>query len=274
MKLTTRSLSFAYGNKKVLSQVDLELLPGCMVCLAGPNGSGKSTLLKCLDRILRPQKGMVAIDGRDIREFSRRELARKVAYVPQSASQNLGFSVFEAVMMGRKPFLNFRVREDDCQTVMQVLGMMDLGHMAQRYFDELSGGEKQKVLIARALAQKSRILLLDEPTSNLDLRYQLEVAELLTRLKNRHGLTMVMALHDLNLAARYSDKVVMLHQGGIFAQGPPAKVLNPENIRTVYGVEAIVSLDGQGRPTVQPLRPADDMPVDQKPFAKSGIAAS
>jgi iron complex transport system ATP-binding protein len=256
MNLVTRNLGFSYGEKQVLSQVEIELMPGRMVCLAGPNGSGKSTLLRCLDRILRPQEGHVLINSQDIRALSPRELARQVAYVPQSAVQNLRFTVFEAVMMGRKPFLSFRVKEEDRRAVRRVLAMMNLQEMADRYYDELSGGERQKVLIARALAQGSNILLLDEPTSNLDLRYQLEVAELLTRLKEEQRLILVLALHDLNLAARYADHLVMLHKGGLFAQGPPAQVLSQENIRVVYGVEARVYIEEDGRPTVRPLRPA------------------
>ena len=256
MTLVTHNLGFSYGGKQVLSQIEMELSPGRMVCLAGPNGSGKSTLLRCLDRILRPKQGQVLIDNQDIKSLAPRELARRVAYVPQSASQNLHFTVFEAVMMGRKPFLDFRVKEDDRREVHRVLAMMNLKEMADRFYDELSGGERQKVLIARALAQGSQILLLDEPTSNLDLRYQLEVAELLTRLKKEHNLILVLALHDLNLAARYADHVVMLHQGGIFAQGSAAEVLNRENIRVVYGVEARVYMEEDGRPAVKPLRPA------------------
>lgn len=256
MNLITRNLSFSYGEKQVLSKVEMQLAPGRMVCLAGPNGSGKSTLLRCMDRILRPQEGHVLINNQDISGFSLRELARQVAYVPQSAVQNLRYTVFEAVMMGRKPFLSFRVKEEDRQAVRRVLAMMNLENMADRYYDELSGGERQKVLIARALAQGTNILLLDEPTSNLDLRYQLEVAELLTRLKEEQSLILVLALHDLNLAARYADHVVMLHQGRLFAQGPPAHVLNQENIRVVYGVEARVYLEEGGRPMVKPLRPA------------------
>jgi len=255
MKLTVRELRFSYKANEVLRGLNLQIAPDSMTCLVGPNGSGKSTLLRCLDRILRPTQGTVMVGDDDLRKLPLKELARRISYVPQNCSHNFPLTVFEVVMMGRKPHLNFKVRPMDRDVVNHALEILGLAGYKRRYFDELSGGEKQKVFLARALAQEAPIMLLDEPTSNLDIHFQLEVLELLRRLKKLKNLAVVIAIHDLNLAARYADSLLMLNQGRIIAQGPPYQVLTGENIERVYKVKAQVHHNGYGQVQIWPLHP-------------------
>lgn len=253
MTITVHDLRFSYKTHDVLKGLSLQIVPGALVCLVGPNGSGKSTLLRCMDRILRPSHGDVIVDGTNIKKLRPRELARKICYVPQNCSQNFPLNVFEVVMMGRRPHLHFKVSEADRRVIRQVLLMLGLGGFERRYFDELSGGEKQKVLLARALAQEAPIMLLDEPTSNLDMHYQLEVLELLHNLKQTKRLTIIIAIHDLNMAARFADSLIMLNQGRIIAQGPPSRVLTNENIEQAYKIKARINSNGKGEVQIWPL---------------------
>ena len=255
MTLRAENIDFAYNSRKVLDRISLRLRPGKLTGLIGPNGSGKSTLLCCLDRILKPRQGSLLLDNRDLTRLSARALAREIGYVPQHSSQSVASTVGEVVLLGRRPHLRFRVNDRDREAVRDALDALDLTGLAERYFDELSGGEKQKTLLARALAQETRILLLDEPTSNLDLRHQLEVLDLLTGLKDSRRLSLAVSLHDLNLAARYADDLVLLHRGRVAALGEPARVLTPENLARVYGVQARVNLDSKGRPAIEVVRP-------------------
>lgn len=255
MKIVVKGLSFRYGTLPALRGVTLEAEEGEITCLVGPNGSGKTTLLRCLDRILRPQRGAIFLDGREIWAFTHREFSRKVSYLPQGPSPVFPLTVFDTVLLGRRPHLGWRVGEGDLRVVSGILRRMGMEKLALRYFDELSGGERQKVLLARALAQEPEVLLLDEPTSNLDLRHQLELLGLLRETVKRGGLTAVMALHDLNLASRFSDRLVLLNRGKVFATGEPGEVLTPENLERVYGVRAR-RVRGPGGPHLLPLEPA------------------
>ena len=225
-----------------------------MLSLVGPNGSGKTTLLKCINRILRPKRGTILVEGRDVSKVELKELARSLGYVPQSAPSSFPLTVFDAVLLGRKPHVNWKLDERDKEIAFGVLRLMELDGMALRLFIELSGGEKQKVLMARALSQEPQILLLDEPTSNLDLKHQLEVLELVINMVKEKGLSAVMAMHDLNLASTFSDRIVMLKDGKIYAAGEPKGVLNSDNIKEVYGIEATVN-SNSGRPYIIPLTP-------------------
>ena len=237
MKVAVRGISFEYDGIPALRNVSLEVGEGEVVGVVGPNGSGKSTLLRCIDGILRPRVGVVLVDGEETSKMRRMDLARTMGYVPQGSSGTFPIRVFEMVLMGRRPYVNWKATRKDVDAVRRVLELMGMEHMAWRYFQELSGGERQKVIIARALAQEPKVLLLDEPTSNLDLRAQIEVLELIKELVRKNELSAMMAMHDLNLAARYSDKLVMLREGQIFAAGRPASVLTRENVREVYGVD-------------------------------------
>ncbi|NLB00884.1 MAG: ABC transporter ATP-binding protein [Methanomicrobiales archaeon] len=254
--LCARRLSFSYRDRQVLADVSFTLKKGEVLGLVGPNGSGKTTLLRCLDRILDPE-GDLLLDGRDLSAVSRTEIARTIAYVPQSNGVPGSATVFETVLMGRRPHLRWSVSEEDKRKVSEALSLLDIGDFASRRVDRLSGGERQRVLIARAFAQDAQVLLLDEPTSALDMRNQIEVMALLARLAEEHGIAVVAAIHDLNLAARFCHKIMMLKEGRVIGEGAPSSILTGEMMRAAYGIEAAVK-DEMGVPYVVPLRPSDD----------------
>ncbi|MCE5337243.1 MAG: ABC transporter ATP-binding protein [Methanomicrobiaceae archaeon] len=254
--LCARGVSFSYRDRRVLEDVSFTLDAGEVLGLVGPNGSGKTTLIRCLDRLLDPE-GAVLLDGRDTRSMSRPEIARTVAYVPQNGGISSSATVFETVLMGRRPHLRWSVSEEDKQKVSEALSLLGIGDFASRRADRLSGGERQRVLIARALVQDARLLLLDEPTSALDMRNQIEVMALLARLAEDRRLAVVAAIHDLNLAARYCHRIMMLKEGRVLGEGAPSSLLTGGMMRAVYGIEAVVK-DEMGVPYVVPLRPSDD----------------
>lgn len=241
MKLEIKGVSFGYGSMPALEDVTMSLGDGEIVSLVGPNGSGKTTLLKCINMILKFQKGTVLVEEKDISKLKLKELAKLLSYVPQSAGRSFPSTVFEIVLIGRKPYVDWSVSSRDKEIVSNILSLMGLKEMALRQSNELSGGEYQKVLIARALAQEPQVLLLDEPTSNLDLKHQLDVLNLITTIVKKKNIAAVMAMHDLNLASRFSNKMIFLNGGKIYDAGKPENVLTERNIRKVYGVEAIVN---------------------------------
>jgi len=217
LKLVINKLSFSYNSIAALKNVKLELCLNEVLSIVGPNGSGKTTLLKCIDRILKPSQGAVLVDGRDVANIGLGELSKIIGYVPQSSTSTFPFTVFDMVLMGRKPYIQWSVGERDKEIVAEILTFLGISKLAARYFNELSGGEQQKVIVARALAQQPQILLLDEPTSNLDIKHQLEVLNIVKDLTRSRQLSVIMAMHDLNLASRFSDKMIMLKHGSIFA---------------------------------------------------------
>jgi len=252
MRLEVKGVQFSYKSVPVLKDVCLEVGEGEMVSLVGPNGSGKTTLLKCIGRILKPKKGVILLNGDELGRISSKEFARILGYVPQSSPSSFPLTVFETVLLGRKPYIRWKLSQRDKEIVLNTLRLMELDGLALRMFNELSGGERQKVLIARALAQEPEVLLLDEPTSSLDLRHQIEVLQLISDIVREKRLAAIMAIHDLNLASMFSDKIIMLKEGKIYAAGKGEEVLNPENIWEVYGVRVMVSYD-PGRPHIIPL---------------------
>ena len=252
VNITIKSLTFGYNGSMILDNLNLVVEDSEVLGLVGPNGSGKTTLIKCMDKILKP-KGSILIDGRDIDTVSRTELAKRLGYVPQSSSTPLATTVFDTVLMGRRPHISWRVSDSDLDKVADILGLLHLEYLAMRDFSQLSGGQKQKVLIARALAQEPEVLLLDEPTSSLDMKHQLEVMETISSLVKEKKISAVMALHDLNLASMFVDKLAILKGGKIYAAGEPIDLLNAKNIRDVYGVEAVV-MNNLERPYIVPLR--------------------
>lgn len=254
MKLKVRDVEFGYTSVPILKDVCIELAESEVLGVVGPNGAGKSTLIRCIDRILKPQRGSILLDGRDINEMRLMELAKRMGYVPQSTSQIFPATVFDTVLMGRRPHLGWRSSEKDEGKVLDVLQMLNIENLAMRDINELSGGQQQKVFIARALVQEPDVLLLDEPTSNLDIRHQLEVMEIITSIVREKKISAIMAIHDLNLASRYADRIVMLNGGTIIDAGNPSSVLTPENIKQVYGVEAVVRNESE-RPFIVPIRP-------------------
>jgi len=255
IKLVINNLSFSYGNIKTLNDVTIEVNKGEMVSLVGPNGAGKSTLLKCINRILKPHRGAVFLDGKDAAKLGIKELSKIMSYVPQSTVEVFPFTVFDIVLMGRRPHISWQVGKKDVSIVVQTLQFMGIEEFGARYFDELSGGEKQKVAIARALVQEPDVLLLDEPTSNLDIRHQLEVMGIVKKLVQERKISAIMAMHDLNLASRFSNRIVILKDRQVFRMGEPRSVLSPENIRAAYGVEAQIINGPGGRPYVVPMAP-------------------
>lgn len=255
VKLKVCDLSFGYNGKAILEDISLEVGRGQTISLVGPNGAGKSTLIKCIDRILKPQKGAVFIDGNEAALLNAKDFSKVMGYVPQSTKDVFPYTVFDIVLMGRRPHIGWRVTKKDIRIVAQTLRFMGIEEFAERYFDELSGGEKQKIAMARALAQEPQILLLDEPTSNLDIRHQLEVMKIVRQLVQGGKISAIMAMHDLNLASRFSDKIVMLKDHRIYEIGDPKSVLISENIENVYGVKSEVIIDKSGRPYVMPLDP-------------------
>ncbi|MBN1322613.1 MAG: ABC transporter ATP-binding protein [Methanotrichaceae archaeon] len=252
VKITISDLSFSYRSRKILDDLNLEVRCSEVLGLVGPNGSGKTTLLKCIDQILKP-KGSLLLNGREIGEMSRQEIARFIGYVPQSNTSSSSTTVFDIILMGRRPYMGWRVGESDLDKVAEIVDLLDLDDLAMKDFNELSGGQKQKVLIARAICQEPQVLLLDEPTSNLDMKHQLEVLEIVRDLVKEKGISAVMAIHDLNLASRFGDKLAVLLGGSIYAAGDPRSLLNKELIRTVYGVEALVVKD-LDKPYIVPMR--------------------
>ena len=255
MKLVINRLSFSYNSIAALKDVELELSLNEVLSIVGPNGSGKSTLLKCIDRILKPSQGAVLVDCRDVANIGLGELAKIIGYVPQSSTSTFPFTVFDMVLMGRKPYIRWSVSTSDKEIVAEILKFLGISELAARHFDELSGGEQQKVIVARALAQQPQILLLDEPTSNLDIKHQLEVLSIIKDLTRSRQLSVIMAMHDLNLASRFSDKMLMLKHGWVFAVGTPESVLTEENIESVYGVKSHVTNSVLDSPQVTPIAP-------------------
>ncbi len=253
IKLQAKNLKFSYNSHPILNDISFEIGPSSLVTVVGPNGSGKSTLIKCIDRILSPQKGSILINRKDIIRMSRMEVARHLSYVPQSSLRIFPTNVFDTVLMGRRPHIGWLGSKEDENKVWEILRILDIEKLAMRNFDELSGGQQQKVLIARALVQEADIMLLDEPTSNLDIWHQLDVMNVIRDVVKKRDITAIMALHDLNLAAAYSDRIIMMHKGKIVAAGDPLSVITEENIASVYHVKAMVR-SVSGKPMILPLQ--------------------
>ncbi len=243
MTLTAAHIDFSYNSHAVLSDINFSLTRGEVMCVLGVNGAGKSTLLKCLNRILAPQRGSVLVDGEDLLKMSQKRVARRIGYVPQRHPETQ-LSVFEAVLMGRKPYIRWSLTSNDYLLVEKIITRIGIAHLSTRPINALSGGELQKVIIARALAQSPDILLLDEPTSNLDLKNQFEVMGLIRRIVDTQGLSAVVAIHDLNIALRFGDRFLFLKGHKIHALST-RRELDAEMIRQVYGIDAkLVQFEG------------------------------
>ncbi len=256
------ALRVSYFREPVLKDIDLGIQSGEFFVLLGPNGSGKTTLLKAMANMIKPEQGRVKIMGRFLEEYSRRSLARTLAMVPQSPELEFSFTVREVVLMGRSPHLGLLGLEGqrDLAIAKQAMASMQVEHLAQRRLHQLSGGEKQRVLIARALCQEPDIMLLDEPTSSLDLAHQVLVMDLLEELKQQRGITVIMVAHDVNLAALYADRLLLLREGQTVRQGPPKEVLTFETLEQTFGCVLLVdesSLDGLPRVSIIPGRYLD-----------------
>ncbi len=237
-----KDVSLGYNHRAVLNNINLKVVPGKVLGLIGPNASGKSTLIKGITRVISVFSGYISIDGRNIKNIKREELARLIAVVPQNPILPEAFTAFEVVLMGRTPHLGFLryEGEKDIAIAWRAMRATKTQFFADHRVGELSGGERQRLIIARTLTQQPRVLLLDEPTANLDIKHQVELLDLVKSLCLEQGLTVIAALHDLNLAAQYCDWLVMLNEGQIYTEGTPRDVLTVENIKKVYGAEVCV----------------------------------
>jgi iron complex transport system ATP-binding protein len=255
MNITAQGLTFKHRSTPTLTEVSLKIQESEVLGMVGPNGSGKTTLLKCLNKILEPKQGTIMLGEQAIKKMSRLEVAKYIGYVPQSAvGDQEALLVFDMVLMGRRPHIAWQSSEKDNEKVWEALKMLGIEHLSMRNFYELSGGEQQRVLIARSLAQEAKVILLDEPTSNLDIKHQLEVMDLTRKLVTEQHLAAAIAIHDLNLAVRFCDKIIMMKTGVIFAAGEAQDVLTAQNIRSVYDVDVVVNRF-ESLPYILPIAP-------------------
>lgn len=250
MILDVCDVSFTYNSHPVLEDVCFQLKPGELLAILGPNGVGKTTLLKCIDAILSPSKGSVLVQGTDVLKLQSNEIAKTIGYVAQQ-SESSRITVFDAVLMGRKPYIRWSVGEKDLHIVDAALKRLNMEHMALRYIDQMSGGELQKVAIARAMVQEPSILLLDEPTSSLDLKNQVEILSMIRHVVTEHGMAAVMTMHDLNTALRFANAYLFLKDGKVYDVGR-VEHISSEMIETVYGLPVEIH-SIHGHPTVVPM---------------------
>ncbi|WP_251449558.1 ABC transporter ATP-binding protein [Microbacterium sp. Marseille-Q6648] len=254
-QLSARSLSLSYGDRTIVDDLDLDVPAGRITAIIGANGCGKSTVLKALARLLSPHAGQVVLDGRELHSLPSKEVARTLGLLPQSPSAPEGIAVADLVGRGRHPHQRLLARWSarDYEVVAESLAATETTELADRAVDELSGGQRQRVWIAMALAQETDILLLDEPTTFLDVAHQVDVLDLLTDLNRDRGTTVVMVLHDMNMAARYADHIVAVRAGRVVAAGAPADVMTADLIRDVFDIDALVVDDPvSGTPIVLP----------------------
>ncbi|WP_406661970.1 ABC transporter ATP-binding protein [Methanolobus sp. ZRKC3] len=238
MILEVNGVEFQYRSKEVLKDIKFHLKRNEILSILGPNGVGKTTLLKCMNAILKPKSGVILIEDEDVLKLEQMEIARRLGYVPQHC-EPARLTAFDAILLGRMPHIKWNVSPEDIMLVESTIRKLNLEHVALRYIDELSGGELQKVGIARAIAQNPKLLLLDEPTSSLDLKNQLDILETVREVVRNENVSAIMTMHDLNLAFRYSDKFIFLKNGTIFAAGSMGDI-TPQVIEEVYGVPVTI----------------------------------
>ena len=253
MLLEVSRLSFGYGKEAaVLYDIAFTLDAGCILGLLGPNGAGKSTLLKCINRIHAGTAGQILLAGKDLSRLSLKEIARDIAYVPQYTGASFPASVLYTVLMGRLPYSGYSFTRKDRQAAKQALEKVELTAYAAKDIRTLSGGERQRAYIARALAGEPKLILMDEPTSSLDVKYQIEILRMIRGLVRDMGMSVIITVHDLNLASLFCDRIILLKKGRIWTDGLPAEVLNEKNIRQIYGIE-VFTADAHGKRYVQLL---------------------
>lgn len=270
MKIQIDDVSFSYkgcDDTPVLKEISALIRGPQVVSIMGPNGVGKSTLIHCINKILEPTGGKVFLDDVETTEYSLKDMAKRISYVPYSSSDTFPLTVVDTVLLGRHPHAGWKTTDEDLRKVYEVLERLEISDLAMRFFNELSAGQHQKVMLARGLVQEPDVILLDEPTSNLDIRHQLGISRMLRELSRTDGILVIMISHDLNIAARYSDNIILMHEGRIFAAGSPKDVLTEENIRTVYGVESKI-IDDEGRPYIV-VR--DDQFKDMAPISEDTV---
>ena len=249
LKINIEGLEFSYSSTPVLRDITLNLDGPKFVSILGPNGVGKSTFIHCINKILTPTGGSVFIDDLDVKEIPIKEIAKNIGYVPYSSNDTFSLTVVDTVLMGRHPHSKWNSMKEDLAKVCDTLKLLGISKLAMRRFNELSAGQHQKVMLARGLVQEPKILLLDEPTSNLDVRHQLDVTKILKRMSEEKQILIIMISHDINIAAKFSDEIIMMHEGSVYAVGKPEDVITSDNLRIVYGVESDV-IDDEGRPHI------------------------
>jgi iron complex transport system ATP-binding protein len=247
--ITAKNLSHSFGEDLVINNVSFQVPKHDFFIIIGPNGSGKTTLMKTIAGILKPQNGKLNILNRSIDQYHRKALARTIAFVPQITLADFPFTVTEIVLMGRSPYLGILGLEEknDFEIARQAIAFMGLENLAHRKLDQLSGGEQQRVFIARAICQEPDIILLDEPTASLDLAYQVRIMDLMEELKTKKGITVVMVSHDVNLAAMYADRLLLLHNGQVMCQGLPREVITYQFLEAAYGCTLLVDESPLGK---------------------------
>ncbi len=252
--LQIRDTSFSYDRETVLHSVSMDIQPGEFVGVIGPNGSGKSTLLKLLGGVLTTDPGKLFFREKDYKDYHRKQMARSITWIPQDHSMAFPFKVSEIVLMGRHPYLSAFTFEgdEDIEIARNAMERTQVLQFAQRGFNEISGGEKQRVVIAGAITQEPEVMILDEPTSALDIKYQIQILNILQQLNKDEQVTVVLAMHDLHLASKFCDRLVLLDQGKIFQDGRPEDVLKKENIEEVYGVKVHLIKDHDGDIMISP----------------------
>lgn len=257
MILSVDEVRFLYRNHEVLTEIAFTIKSGEIVAILGPNGVGKTTLLKCLNRILRPKGGSILLDGKQLVTLDMMEIARLVGYVPQRVETGR-LTAFDAVLLGRRPHIGWDTTEKDLKIVDAIFRRLSMEHLRLVYIDEMSGGELQKVAIARALVQEPKVLLLDEPTSNLDMKNQVNILSIITQIVREHHIAAVMTMHDLNQALRYADRFIFLKNGTVHMHGNQ-EVVTPQMIEEVYGLPVIIGELGgvrcvvPGEPAIEPM---------------------
>ncbi|MCA1222617.1 ABC transporter ATP-binding protein [Streptomyces sp. 8L] len=274
-RLTARGLTLAYDDRTVVTDLDLAIPDGRVTVIVGPNACGKSTTLRALGRLLKPRSGAVLLDGEELASVPTRRIAQSIGLLPQSPTAPEAITVADLVSRGRQPHQRWwqQWSEEDERAVTAAMDRTNVTELADRSVDELSGGQRQRVWIAMALAQETDLLLLDEPTTFLDIAHQVEVLDLVRRLNHERGRTVVIVLHDLNQAARYADHLVAMKDGGIVAEGRPADVVTADLVREVFGLEAVVIPDPvTGSPLVVPGTPY--APAETETEAEAAAAAA
>lgn len=241
MGLHVSNLCFSYGKQENLRDISLVLEEGEVLGILGPNGSGKTTLIRCISHILHPKSGTVILNGEDIDHMSRNDIARNIGFVPQNSMQDQNPpTVYETVLMGRRPYIYWNYTEKDKEIVWSAMKEMKVDEFAMRPFNRLSSGQAQRVLIARAIAQEAKVIMLDEPTSNLDVKYQIEVLETIHKTVKDKNLSACLIIHDLDLVMRFCDKILMIRDGESVAFGKTSDVLSSENISAIFGINCVI----------------------------------
>jgi|GEM_PF-129222 len=249
VRITAENLGAAYGGNVIWRDINLDMGEPWLISILGPNGAGKSTFMYMVNKILEPAEGRVLINGEDVMDLTFKDIAKLIAYVPQASGETFAMTVMDTVLMGRYPHSGYALTEEDLEIAADCLEKMHMAEFAMRNFNELSAGQHQRVMIARGLAQEPELLMLDEPTSNLDIYHQIRTMRLLRDIAHQKGIMVLVICHDLNIAAKFSDRIIMFQKGSIYADGTAAEVLTAKTIKDVYNVDADV-IEVKGRPYV------------------------